>query len=190
MPNPLTTFLKQYHDIPAGDEELIIAATEYRHYKESEYLFKSEKVAREIFFVCKGVLRIMAVNESGNEVTHFFTSENRLCTILNSFNNQVVAHESIQAACNVEVLAISRVALDMLYHQLPYLQPLVTQIIQQALLDKIALRNAYLGEDSTTRYKKFISQQPDIALKVSLSDIASYLGVTPQSLSRIRKNIR
>jgi CRP-like cAMP-binding protein len=190
MPNPLITFLKQFHDIPAEDEELITAATEYRHYKEGEHLFKSGKIAREIFFVCKGVLRVMVMNESGNEVTHFFIPENWFCTILNSFNNKVIAYESILAACDVEVLAISRADLDKLYEQLPYMEPLITRITHQALLEKIAIRNSYLGQDSTMRYKNFMTLQPEIALRVSQNDIASYLGITPQSLSRIRKNIK
>ena len=143
-----------------------------------------------MFFIGKGVLRIVVINEAGNEVTHFFLKENQFCSILNSFNNQVIAHESIQAACDAEVLAISRAALDKLYNQLPYLKLLITQVTQQALLDKIAIRTAYLGQDSTTRYKMFMMRQPEIALRVPLSDIASYLGITPQSLSRIRKNIR
>jgi len=190
MPNALISFLKQYHPIPADDEPIIAAAAEYRAYKEGDYLFKSGKVCREMFFVCKGILRIVVDNENGNEVTHFFIRENKFCSILNSFNNLVIANENIQAACDAEVWAISRAKLDKLYTQLPYLKPLINQITHQALLDKIAVRNAYLGQDSTTRYKTFMANQPEIASKVPLSDIASYLGITPQSLSRIRKNIR
>jgi len=143
-----------------------------------------------MFFVCRGVLRIKVINEQGNEVTHFFLKDNQFCTILNSFNNQVIAHESIQAACDAEVLVISRSKLDQLYACIPYLKALITQITHQSLLDKIALRNSYLGHDSTTRYKLFMEQQQAVALQVPLADIASYLGITPQSLSRIRKNIR
>lgn len=190
MSNALISFLKQFHPIPANDEPLITSAMEHRAYKEGDYLFKAGKVCRELFFVCKGILRIVVDNENGNEVTHFFVCENKFCSILNSFNNHVTANENIQAACDVEVLAISRANLDKLYIQLPYLTPLITQITHQALLDKIAVRNAYLGQDSTTRYKTFMCNQPDIMAKVPLSDIASYLGITPQSLSRIRKNIR
>jgi len=57
-------------------------------------------------------------------------------------------------------------------------------------LDKIQVRNSYLGEDASLRYRNFLLRQPDIALRVSLADIASYLGITQQSLSRIRKNMR
>jgi len=190
MANELTTFLKLFRDISADDEALIASAMERRNYREGEYLFRADTICREMNFICNGVLRIMVLNEQGNEVTYFFLKENQFCTILNSFNNNTVAHESISAACDVEVLVFSKPALTKLYTQLPYLKPLIDQITQQALLDKIDLKNSYLGHDSTTRYKMFIMRQPDIALRVPLSDVASYLGITPQSLSRIRKNIR
>ncbi len=190
MENQLVTFLKTFSQFRDADTALVAAATERRTYHEGDYLFKSEKICREMFFVCKGVLRVMVVNEQGHEVTHFFLKENQFCTILNSFNNRVVAHESIQAACDAEVLVISRKNLDQLYIQIPYLKELITQITHQGLLDKIALRNSYLGHDSTARYKLFLSQQSLVASQVQLGDIASYLGITPQSLSRIRKNIR
>jgi len=77
-----------------------------------------------------------------------------------------------------------------LYEKLPYLKELITGITTQSLLEKINVRNSYLGEDAATRYRSFLMRQPDIALRVSLSDIASYLGITQQSLSRIRKNMR
>jgi CRP-like cAMP-binding protein len=190
MLNPLISFLKLFRDIPSADEALIAAALETRTYKEGEYLFRADRVCREMYFICQGVLRIMVLNEQGNQVTYFFLKENQFCTILNSFNNNVAAHESISAACDAEVLVFSRASLDKLYAQLPYLKPLIDQITQQALLDKIDLKNGYLGHDSTARYKMFMMRQPDIALRVPLSDVASYLGITPQSLSRIRKNIR
>jgi CRP-like cAMP-binding protein len=189
MENQLTAFLKGFGKFRDEDVGLIAAATESRIYHEGDYLFKAERICRELFFVCKGVLRIMVINEQGHEVTHFFLKENQFCCILNSFNNKVVAHESIQAACDVDVLAISRKNLDQLYTQIPYLKELITQITHQGLLDKIALRNSYLGYDSTARYKLFLSQQALVASQVQLGDIASYLGITPQSLSRIRKNI-
>jgi CRP-like cAMP-binding protein len=190
MQNELIVFLRSFREISDTDADLISSAAERRTYNEGDYLFKSGKICRELFFVCKGVLRIVVINEQATEVTHFFLKDNQFCSILNSFNNRVAAQESIQAACDVAVLAISRKNLDQLYSQIPYLKELITQITHQSLLDKIALRNSYLGHDSTERYKLFLSQQPLVAAQVQLSDIASYLGVTPQSLSRIRKNIR
>lgn len=190
MQNPLITYLQLFRSFTDQENEIISSSFESKKFKEGEYLFRSGSVCKDFFFVCDGVLRIVVQNEKGLEVTHFFLKENTFCTILNSFNNRILAHENILAACDTEVLAITKTGLIELYAKIPDLKSLIDQITQQALIDKIGIRNAYLGQDSTTRYELFMKKQPEIALRVPLSDIASYLGITPQSLSRIRKNIR
>lgn len=189
MSNPLITYLQLFKPLTQGDQVLILDTFEHRMVKEGDVLFRGGNVCREMFFICKGVLRILASNAKGQDVTHYFLSENQFCTILNSYNNNVVAEETIEAACDAEVLVITREGLSGLYEKVPSLQGLIDQITQQRLLDKIQLRNAYMGQDAMTRYKLFMMRQPDIALRVSLKDIASYLEITPQSLSRIRKNM-
>jgi CRP-like cAMP-binding protein len=189
MPNSLIHFLKQHHSFSAAAEKYIEAAFKPVIFKEGEELSRPGTINKELFFIVDGVLRIVIRNEKGNEITHYFLKENQFCTILNSFHNQVPAEEWIQAACSCEVLQINRVALLNLYQQVPDLQALIDQITQQALINKINVRNAYLGQDSTNRYRLFITRQADIARRVSLTDTASYLGITPQSLSRIRKQI-
>jgi CRP-like cAMP-binding protein len=184
------TYLEQFRPIPAHDQAIIASAFTFKHIQEGDYLLQPGNVCRERFFINKGVLRITVQTEKGSEVTHFFLKENQFCTILKSFNEQIPATEGIQAACEAEVLSISYAKLLALYDQLPYLKELIDQITAQALLDKVTLRNSYLGLDSTGRYNLFLKQQADIALRVSLGDVASYLGITQQSLSRIRKNLR
>lgn len=190
MENQLISFLELFRSIPGGDKLRIIHAFERRSYREGDFLFRPDHICKELFFICKGVLRIVNQNEDGTEVTHFFLSEQRFCTILKSFNEETTAAEGIQAACNAEVLAINKAKLNALYEALPYLEILIGKIMHQALLDKIQLRNSYLGLDATARYLLFVKQQADVARRVHLSDVASYLSITPQSLSRIRKNIR
>lgn len=187
--NTLIKYLQLLTPIPEKDQELINATFERRVAKEGEYLFTGGRICTEMFFICSGVLKITITNEKGADITHFFIRENQFCTILNSFNNEVTATENIIAACDVDVLIVNKKKLDSLYQKLPYLKTLIEQITQQRLLDKIQLRNSYLGKDSATRYKLFMMQQSDIALRVSLQDIASYLEITPQSLSRIRRNL-
>lgn len=190
MPNRLIAFLQQHRFLSADEQALITAAFEQRHYKEGEALFKAGHVCRELFFICDGVIRITVTNQKGVELTHFFLKEDSFTTILYSFNNETIADESIQAACDADVLAISKSKLLILYNKIAVFKELIDQITQQKLMDKIKIRNAYLGEDSETRYHLFMQQQPDIVRRVPLKDIAGYLGITPQSLSRIRKNVK
>jgi CRP-like cAMP-binding protein len=187
MDNQLLNHLQLGKILPEEDQAGILDAFEYRTYKEGETLFQSEHICRQMFFVCSGILRILIQNENGQEVTHYFISENHFCTILNSFLNQVVARETIQAACDTEVMYIDRAALMELYIRYPALKTAIDQSIQKALLEKISIRNAYLGLNSSKRYRLFLERQPEIACKVQLGDIASYLGITRQSLSRIRR---
>src|SRR5882757_5596985 len=102
MSNPLIAFLQLYRPLPEKDQEKIASYFEPRAFREGETLFKGGKTCQEMFFVSKGVLRILATNEKGIDVTHFFTREDQFCSILHSFNNQVPANEGIQAACDAE----------------------------------------------------------------------------------------
>ncbi|URM35713.1 Crp/Fnr family transcriptional regulator [Flavobacterium anhuiense] len=188
MAGQLINYLESFTFIEKKDKLFIENVFDKREYREGDYLIDPNSISRELFFVCKGVSRITVVKEKGNVVTNFFFKENQFCTILKSFTNQTPAVEAIQAACNIEVLVISKENLLLLNDNLPYIGKLIDQIIQRAVLDKVELRNSYLGLDSTARYQLFLKQQPQVAKLVSLSSIASYLGITQQSLSRIRKN--
>jgi CRP-like cAMP-binding protein len=190
MANPLITFLQQREPIPEEDQHTIASYFQPKAFKEGEYLFQGGKICHDLFFICTGILRIIVINDKGIEVTGYFVKENLLCTLLNSFNNQLPADESIRAATDTEVLAITKTRLLALYRELPYMNELIDRITYQRLLDKIRTRNAYLGQDSAARYKLFMTQEPDIVLRVPLKDIASYLEITPQSLSRIRRQYK
>ena len=190
MSNPLINFLQLLRYISAADAAVITSHFECKAFKEGDFLFKGHRVCNELFFVCKGVLRIVTTNEKGIDITHFFFKENQICTILQSFNDETPTEPGIQAACDAEVMVIGKSKLQALYARLPYIKEIIEHINQQHLIEKVRVRNSYLGEDAENQYKLFIVQQPDIALRVPLKDIASYLGITPQSLSRIRKNIR
>lgn len=181
-------FLTLFREIPAADFELIGQHLQHRDIVPGQVLLQQGKTAKELFFVATGMLKIVSTSEKGNDVIQFFIKENKFCTILYSFNGGIVAHESIVAATIGELLVFSRTSLNALYDKLPYFKSLVESITQQALIDKIQMRNSLMGEEAATRYHKFISQQPDIMLRVPLSDVASYLGITQQSLSRIRRN--
>jgi CRP-like cAMP-binding protein len=190
MFEPFFRYLTLFKSIPQDDRKLIESALTYHTLSENEYLLKEGSFSNRLYFICQGIVRIVAQNEQGKEVTHFFLKENQLVTILESFTNDTPAKESIQAACEAEVIAIPKSSLLALYEKIPYLKELISYLTQQTLLTKIQTRNAYLGQDATARYQQFLLRQPEIAMRVSLQDIASYLGITQQSLSRIRKNSR
>jgi CRP-like cAMP-binding protein len=189
MKDALYQFLKTYRNIPPDDFEIIAQHLNARVVEADEILLNQNSVAKELYFIVDGILKIITTNDKGNEVVQFFVRENRFCTILYSFNNGTPATESIVAAIKTDLLFFSKADLQRLYEKLPYLEDLIESITSQALLDKIKIRNSYMGEEASTRYLKFMAQQPDVMRRVPLSDVASYLGITQQSLSRIRRNL-
>lgn len=190
MDHPLINFIKNIKPLADAEEKLLAETFELKKVKDGEYLFHAGKVCRELYFIADGVLRIFGLNEKGNEVTRSFLKENQFCSILHSFYNQDLAEDSIQAATYAEIYVASRQNLFELYEQLPYVKDLIDEINQQSMMRKIKMRNAYQGEDSASRYQLFLKLQPEIATRVSMNNIASYLGITPQSLSRIRRNTK
>ncbi|KRD12454.1 hypothetical protein ASE21_00645 [Flavobacterium sp. Root901] len=181
-------YLDVFQKITFEDKNTIEQYLEYKTVKEGEVLIQHNKIADQIFFVCKGVLKIVSINDKGNDNIHFFFSENHFCTILKSFTEKILSNDSVIAACDAEVIVLQRNKLDALIEHLPYFKTMLDTIFQNALLNKVELRNFYLGTDATSRYQKFIERQPEIASRVSQTDIASYLGIAKQSLSRIKKN--
>jgi CRP/FNR family transcriptional regulator, anaerobic regulatory protein len=183
-------FLQQARPIQPDDAAKISAHLQTRRVKEGDVLIEMGQYAHELYFVLDGILKISGVNSKGDVVIRFFIPEDRLCTILYSFQNNEPSTESIVAACNTEVIVFTHRIVDAINAEVPYFRTMLDGIMQQALLKKIAIMSTYLGEDATTRYRHFLQQQPNVANRVSLHDIASYLEVTPQSLSRIRRAVK
>ena len=170
-----------------ADQHQLLAAWEVRTVAEGEFLSEAGAICQEVFFIQQGVLRIVARRSGGQEITHSFRREGQLCTVLTSFEQQVPTALRIQAACPARVLAIDKACLDRLLQQVPALPALFTQLIRQELLDKLTTQRAYLGLDAQARYHVLLEHQPEVAYRVPQHMLASYLGITPQSLSRLRR---
>ncbi|AMR27977.1 hypothetical protein A0257_13355 [Hymenobacter psoromatis] len=187
MASSLLAAFQPFGAIPAADQAQFLLAWASRPVAEGEALSEAGASCQELFFIEQGVLRLVAHPAQRKEVTHSFRQAGQLCTVLASFEQQVPTPLRIQAACPAHVLVISKVRLEALCQQLPYLPGLFAQLIQHELLAKLHLQRSYLGQDAAARYETFLRCQPEIARHVPQRMIASYLGITPQSLSRLRK---
>jgi len=121
MHKQFISYLRLLRNISGEDENIITNYFEHKTFKDGEILFKEGKICRELFFVIEGVIRIVSVNDKAIELTHFFCKENQFCTILQSFTDETPATAGIQAACDAEILAITKSRLLDLYKQLPYM---------------------------------------------------------------------
>lgn len=190
MENALIKYLLGFRDLPENEQVQIFSAFTRVCYKSGDRLTFAGEITSQLFFINKGILKITIPVDGYNDITYFFLTENRFVSFLYSMYENRPAEQGLQAVCDSEVMLISKDDLYQLYEQLPYLKTLINDISRRSIADMIIQRNTYLHGNSSQKYLLFLSQQPEIALSVPLTDIASYLGITPQSLSRIRKNIR
>lgn len=165
------------------------ARFETQSFNEGDIIFAPGGICRHLYFINQGVVRIMSVSDKGDDITHYFLKEDYFCTILGSFLGQIPALEGIQAATDVEVLVIGKDEFNQLSKEDEAFKKTFDLHTTQGLLQKIQFKNMLHGHDATTRYRLFLERLPDIAARVQLGYIASFLGITQQSLSRIRKNL-
>ncbi|MGI4803239.1 MAG: Crp/Fnr family transcriptional regulator [Janthinobacterium lividum] len=186
----LINYLLQFGQLNNQQIELIKKLVFIKNFKKEEYFSEAGKIAKQVAFINEGILRVCYYNNKGDEVTRYFIEENNFAVDLNSFNYQVPSSEYIQAVTDCELVIFSVDALVQLSSTIILWDKIINQITAKGLLDKVNRISPMISDDATTRYQFFLKKFPLLANRIPLNYIASYLGVTQQSLSRIRKNIR
>jgi CRP-like cAMP-binding protein len=154
------------------------------------YFSEAGKISRQFGFVLAGVLRVCYYNNKGEEITKYFIEENNMVVDLTSFDNEIPSSAYVQAVTGCRLIVFSKQDWQELLHTIIGWDTIVHKIISKALLQKVERISPLIAEDATSRYLKFMEIYPSLANRIPLSYIASYLGITQSSLSRIRKNIR
>lgn len=186
----LIDYILRFGNLNTQQIELISGkATELTLTKEA-YFSEAGKIARQVAFIVDGVMRVCYYNNKGEEITKYFIEENNLVVDLESFDNKIPSSSYVQAITDCRLIIFSRQDWEELLNTIIGWDAIVHKIISKALLQKIERRSPLVAEDATTRYLTFMEKYPAIANRIPLSYLASYLGITQSSLSRIRKNIR
>src|SRR5690606_12256517 len=118
-----------------------------------------------------------------------FIPENNLVVDYTNFEADMASTEYLQACTDCRIMVFSKQDWEELSHTVVGWDNIKNKMVQKCMYQK-SRKNPVISQDATTRYLDFLANYPTLANRVALSYIASYLGVTQQSLSRIRKNIR
>lgn len=185
----LKKHLKQH--ITTSDEELerFCSLFEEKRVKKKEFLLHQGEICSNEIFVVNGLLRLFHINDKGEEQTLQFGVEEWWFTDLDSFFNQKPSLLNIQALEDSTILMLSYENRKVAEQELRFL-PNLTQIMLQK--SYTALQNRLIDNLSKTadqRYLDYIAKYPHIIKRLSNIEIASYLGVSPASLSRIKTQI-
>lgn len=154
-----------------------------------QYLLQQDDVARYTTFVSQGLLRLFAVDNKGSEHSLQFAPEGWWITDMNSFLTGAPSSYCIDALEDSELLMITKDGYEHLLDKLPKMERFFRIISQHSI---VALQKRLFGsfkETAEERYLNLIDKYPDIVQRVPQHMIASYIGVTPETISRIRKGL-
>ena len=158
--------------------------------KKNEYLLKMNQYARSIHFVKSGYLRVYAYSESGEkEITQWISNHGMFITDLSSFIFGTPSRWNIQALSDCELYTISREDYQSISNLVQNWAELEKLFIAKCF---VTLENRVFGQLSMTaeeKVKNLLEVNPDIFLQVPLQYIASMLGMTPETLSRVRRKM-
>ena len=147
------------------------------------------KTPKYLYFIGSGYMRLFYLDESGDEVTTNLSSPRSFITPFLSFIHEVAAQESVECVTDCEVLRISKPDLAYLISQSSSFQAFSLLIFEQAIAATEKRANELATLRAEDRYQTLLDNRPSILQHVPIRHIASYLGIKPESLSRIRRNL-
>ncbi|MFD1188724.1 Crp/Fnr family transcriptional regulator [Pontibacter rugosus] len=153
------------------------------------YFSEAAKIPSQVGFIVEGVIRGCYYNNKGEEITRCFVSENSLVVDYVNFEANTPSSEYLQASTACKLIVFSKQNWEELSHTIVGWDNIKNKMVQICMFQK-SRKGPVISQDATTRYLEFMKNFPSLSNRVPLTYIASYLGVTQQSLSRIRKNIR
>jgi len=183
-------YLLQFGNLNKQQIDLIISKAKILELSKDEYFSEAGKIPRLVGFILSGVVRFCYYNNKGEDITQYFVDENNFVSDQQRFEAEVVASEYIQTVTDCKLLVFSKKDWDEIGNTIVGWHDITSLILKQCLLKTIERRSPLVSENATTRYKSFIEHFPGLINRIPLSYIASYLGITQQSFSRIRKTIR
>ncbi|MFO7446386.1 MAG: Crp/Fnr family transcriptional regulator [Ignavibacteriaceae bacterium] len=183
----LKNFLSNYINMPDEVMENITNRFKLRSLKKNEYLMQQGEICKNLVFVRSGCLRLYYV-ANDVEVSVWFAFANNSAIEISSFISQKPSNYFLQAIEESEILYLPKTELDVLYKIYPAMQEMMRRYWEDVVINLIDRFTALQRDPAEKRYLD-LTDKPEYLQKIPQKYLASFIGVTPTSLSRIRKNI-
>ncbi len=187
MKTQLKTYLNKYVQFTEQEIDIIFNHLIVENFKKKEFLLPQNAICKRRYFIIEGLVRLFYIDANGVEKTVLFGVENWWITNLDSFVKEIPSEKMIQALENTVVLSITREELEKLYRLVPKLERAFRKITENMLISIQRKDEVFMKKSSRERYSNLIRQIPDFANRVPQYMIASYLGISPEYLSELRK---
>jgi CRP-like cAMP-binding protein len=160
-----------------------------KSYKKGSFLIFSGDICEYIFFIEKGLLRQYSIDNKGKEHILQFAPEGWLLNDRESMSLKKGSKFNIEALEDTDVFILDQEIMDKLEQEIPNLSEFNKELLNNHIRQLQNRVNLLLSATAEERYLSFVKMYPDILLRVPQWMVASYLGITPESLSRVRKEL-
>ena len=185
----LRLFYQFGREISLADLQFLIKNAQHKRYEPNEYLIKEGSYQRDVFFIRKGIVRIFRINDKGEEITTQLRWENHIFVDTDMIILDSPSQVYCQAIEATEVLSMNFDTLQKIVEKNPKLERNRKYMLRKVIEEMHSRINDFVLLSPEERYLKYIKEHPEIINRVPNKYIANVLGITPVSLSRIRKRI-
>jgi CRP-like cAMP-binding protein len=184
----LLNILNYFHPLSEGAIKFLREHAYSCSFYKGELLLEEGQVCEHVYFIKKGVVRGF-IKDGKKDITTWITGEGELVSSILTFEKKESAVENMQAIEDCDMLALTLADLERLYEQFPEFNIVSRKLLQQYYSD--AEGRAFIARltNAETKYKQFLTRYSHFANRVPLTYIASFLGITLETLSRVRRKI-
>jgi CRP-like cAMP-binding protein len=170
------------------DEQLalVLERFKYEKFQKHTLLVNEGQVSRHMNFIVKGCLRIFFIKEDGQETTRHLAFEQQFATGLVSFITESPSFEYIQAMEETEALRITRKDFYYLLNVIPAWEKFYRNYLENAYINNLQIFQREITKDAELRYRELLERNPEVVQRLSNKVVASYLNMSPETLSRIK----
>jgi len=178
--------INKYITLSTEEEQLFLSKTEIRHYKTKTIILNAGEICKHSYFVNSGLLRSFTINDNIVEHILSFACEGWWIGDMYSLISQKPGTLFIEVLEDAEVVLLSKENQEQLYHEIPKLERFFRILTENSLVANPERLMDNLSLSAEERFDKFCKKYPTLIQKVSQKQIASYIGVTPEFLSKMK----
>ena len=188
MKNKLIDYFSKFTNLMEEEVDALMESMNIKEMKKNELLLQQGYKNTDTFFILKGLIRQYKLQD-GDEITINFFTENQWIIALASFSENNLAGEYLVCEEDTFVVVGNEEKAQDIFRKFPRLETVSRAVMETVFLEQQNRLLSYLTDTPEQRYLNLLKERPDIFQRVPQYLIASYIGVKPESLSRIRKRI-
>lgn len=185
----LIDFIRSKHPLEEKDEDLIVQYFEPVLFPKNRIIEEEGKVPEYLYYIISGYMRLFHYNEGGDEVTTHINCPPGFFTSYFNFVNVIKSKENVECITECELLRITKANLDDLTSKSDVMKDFSIGVFQQSIIYNENRSTELATLSAEQRYRRLIENYPGILHNVPITYIASFLGMKPESLSRIRRKL-